>query len=149
MNIQNLLTALLKDKTDNTFIQFFRYLFVGGIAYIVDFGFLFILTEYVHLHYILSASLSFLAGLLVNYAISKIWVFSKGTVVNKQVEFMIFGLIGLVGLALNAGFMFLFTSFFSFHYLISKIQATVFVYLWNFTARKFLLFNNREQTTNG
>ena len=35
--IKNLSQKLLKDQTDKTKIQMFRYLFVGGAAFIVDF----------------------------------------------------------------------------------------------------------------
>ena len=29
---------LFSGDTDNTFIQFFRYVFVGGFAFVVDYG---------------------------------------------------------------------------------------------------------------
>jgi len=41
-----MIERLLKSRTDNTLIQLFRYTFVGGVAFIVDFGLLFILTDF-------------------------------------------------------------------------------------------------------
>ena len=41
MKIKELFTG----ETDNTFIQFFRYLFVGGFAFVVDYGTLMLLVE--------------------------------------------------------------------------------------------------------
>ena len=41
---------LFKEKTNNTFIQFFRYLFVGGFAAIVNIGMLFVFTHFIHLY---------------------------------------------------------------------------------------------------
>ena len=46
---------IFKGKTDNTIVQLFRYTFVGGFAFVVDFGLLYVLTEYAHFHYLLSA----------------------------------------------------------------------------------------------
>lgn len=58
---------ILFEPTDNTLIQLLRYTFVGGTAFIVDFGLLYVLTEYLNLHYLYSATLSFIAGVIVNY----------------------------------------------------------------------------------
>jgi len=52
----------------------------------------------------------------------------------------IFALVGGIGLGLNEVFLWLFTEMFAYHYLVSKLFSTGFVYLWNFAARKILLF---------
>ena len=134
------LNSIFIKSTNSIFIQFFRYFFVGGFAFIVDFGLLYILTEFVHFHYLLSASLSFFAGLILNYFLSTIWVFNKSKIKSKSAEFFIFAAIGLIGLGLNALFMWIFTDLLVLYYLISKIITTMLVYFWNFFARKFILF---------
>ncbi|MBW1971284.1 MAG: GtrA family protein [Deltaproteobacteria bacterium] len=135
-----MIEKLLKRKTNNIFIQLFRYTFVGGFAFIVDFGSLFVLTEFIHIYYLISAAIAFILGLGTNYILSIIWVFDKRIFKNKYIEFMIFGIIGIVGLGLNELFIWFFTEEMHFYYLISKIISTFFVYLWNFFARKFILF---------
>jgi len=135
------LEKIFVGETDNTFLQFFRYLFVGGGAFAVDFGLLFVFTHFLHLHYLLSATLSFIAGLLVNYFISTSWVFNRKTVKNKYFEFLIFAIIGVIGLGFNDLFMWIFTDRFGIYYLLSKIITTAIVYFWNFFARKYILFN--------
>lgn len=132
--------VLLKTKTDNTLIQLFRYTFVGGIAFIFDFGSLFILTEYFNVYYLISAALAFLLGLTINYVLSIIWVFDKRAIKSKYIEFVIFTLIGIVGLALNELLMWSFTEILNTHYLFSKLLTTALVYMWNFSIRKFILF---------
>jgi len=129
------------DKSDKTSIQLFKYFFVGGIAYTVDFGSLFILTDLVKIHYLISAAIAFTLGLITNYSLSIIWVFSKRTVANKRLEFILFSIIGLVGLGLNEVIIWFFTEWVHFHYLISKVFSTVVVFFWNFFARKKILFS--------
>ena len=129
------------DKSDKTSIQLFKYFFVGGIAYTVDFGSLFILTDLVKIHYLISAAIAFTLGLITNYSLSIIWVFSKRTVANKRLEFILFSIIGLVGLGLNEVIIWFFTEWIHFHYLISKVFSTVVVFFWNFFARKKILFS--------
>ena len=132
---------LIFNKSDKTSVQFFKYVLVGGIAYCIDFGSLFFLTEIVKIHYLLSAAIAFILGLSTNYALSILWVFSKRAFANKRVEFFIFSVIGLVGLGLNEVIIWFFTEFVHFHYLISKIFSTAVVFLWNFVARKKILFS--------
>ena len=140
-SISNRISSLVLNKSDKTSIQLLRYGFVGGIAYAVDFGSLFFLTEFMKIHYLVSAAIAFILGLLTNYALSIFWVFSKRAVSNRQVEFMIFSIIGLIGLGLNEGIIWFFTETVHFHYLISKIFSTVFIFFWNFFARKKALFS--------
>lgn len=134
---------LLKDKTDNTLIQLFRYTFVGGIAFIIDFSTLYILTEIFNIYYLFSAALAFLLGLAVNYILSILWVFKFRIIKSRYVEFIIFGIIGIIGLGLNELIIWTFTEFVGFHYMASKIVSTIIIYLWNFFARKYILYNKR------
>ena len=136
------LKEILFEQTSNSFYQLIRYVFVGGLAFVVDYGLLYILTEYAGLHYLLSATCSFLAGLIVNYLISTTWVFNQSKLKNKWMEFTIFGLIGVVGLGLNNLFLYLLTDKTGVHYMISKIVVAAIVMLWNFIARRIILFKN-------
>jgi putative flippase GtrA len=138
------LDALLRGSTDDTAIQLMRYTVVGGLAFAVDFGTLFVLTEAAGLHYLVSAALAFLLGLSTNYALSVTWVFPRRRLRSRWVEFGIFGAIGLVGLGMNEFVMWVLTDKLGVHYLGSKAASAVVVYLWNFFARKHTLFNKES-----
>lgn len=139
-SFQSLITKLFKAPSNNIFIQFFRYLFVGGTAFVVDFGLLYVFTDILNIHYLVSAGMSFVCGLLVNYFLSISWVFSQRKLANRLSELLVFAFIGCVGLALTSLLMWLFTDKAGLYYLLSKIITTVVVMLWNFLARKFTLF---------
>ena len=138
--IKNVSQKLLKDQTDKTRVQLFRYLFVGAAAFIVDFLSLFILTEFFGIYYLISAAIAFILGLIANYFLSISWVFNKRTLDNRTFEFGIFAIIGIVGLALNEVFIWVFTQDLQIYYLFSKILAAAIILFWNFFARKFTLF---------
>jgi putative flippase GtrA len=70
------LTKLLYEFTQNPFLQFFRYVFVGGSAFCVDAGTLFLLQR-AGVHYLLAAAAAFLLGLVVNFLLSKRFVFTE------------------------------------------------------------------------
>lgn len=141
------LQQLLVTETENTLVQLFRYTFVGGVAFIVDFGLLLVLTETGGINYLVSAAIAFTAGLTINYLLSIQWVFASRTLANRRAEFSIFAFIGIVGLGLNELFLWIFTDGAGWHYLASKIVATAIVFFWNFLARRFILFRKREVMT--
>jgi putative flippase GtrA len=122
------------------FQQLCRYTFVGAIAFAFDFVSLFALTHFGGVHYLVAAGMAFLIGLSANYALSIKWVFNRRSIGDKRIEFLLFAGIGLAGLGMNELFIWFFTEIARFHYLASKIVSTVFVYLWNFFARKYSLF---------
>ena len=138
--ITNLGQKLLKDQTNKTRIQLLRYLFVGGAAFIVDFISLYILTDFFGIYYLISAAIAFSLGLLVNYFLSVSWVFNQRKLKNRNYEFGVFAIIGIVGLGLNEVIIWFFTQELLIYYLLSKIFAAVIILFWNFFARKYVLF---------
>lgn len=118
--------------------QFIKYFSAALVGYVVDFGLLIFCTEVLHLHYILAAMIGFVAGLIVVYALSNRYVFGASKLKSRTAEFVIFAVIGIVGLLLLTALMWILTDLASINYIVSKILATVIVYAWNFFARKSL-----------
>ncbi len=136
---------ILFEKSNSTFIQFFRYGIVGGLAFLFDFGILIALTELLKIHYLTSAAISFIIGLCVNYFLSITWVFSKRALENAKHEFLIFSIIGVLGLGINQLGLYILTDFLAFHYTLSKIFTAILVFMWNFITRKLILFQTRKK----
>ena len=121
-------------------VQFMRYIFVGGFAFVVDYFLLYICTELGRLHYLLSATLSFVVGLIVNYILSTKWIFTKSKISSTTIEFFVYGIIGVIGLILTDILLYIFTDLMHIHYMISKIITAVIVMIWNFIGRRTILF---------
>lgn len=122
-------------------VQFLRYLTVGGVAFVADFSTLYALTEFANLHYLASATIGFLLGLLINYGLSVRWIFPVRTYrARARVEFILFAVVGIVGLALNNLCIFVLAEIVNLHYLHAKLIATSLVLLFNFGLRRRLLF---------
>ena len=135
------LKGLFITPTKNGVLQLVRYVFVGGIATVVDWGVLFILTEYAHLYYLVSAIIAFIAGLITNFILSKLLVFKANEArMNAVMEFVSYAIIGVIGLGITELIMFLFTDLWHTHYMISKIVATIIVFAWNYIARKLIVY---------
>ena len=150
---------LFVGKTDSTFVQFFRYIFVGGGATVVQWGLLILFRELVGLDANIANMIGFAGGLVSNYLVSKLWVFDEEStaVKNKGAEFTAFCIIGIVGFGINQGLVWLFDKPLARaevfgdiipadkYYLIGQVAATGIAFFWNFFARKFLLYNKKEQ----
>lgn len=129
------------NPTKNEFLQFFRYLFVGGIATIVDWGALFLLTDLAHIYHLISAVIAFIAGLITNFFLSKLLVFKANEArVNAVMEFVSYAVIGVIGLGITELIMYLFTNCWDAHYMVSKVIATAIVLIWNYLARKLIIY---------
>ena len=128
--------------TQNSFLQFFRYGFVGAVATVADWGVLYLLTEFAKIPYLISCVPAFLIGLTVNYLLSRFFVFSgEKNKHSASTEFVVYGIIGVIGLLLTVAIMYLLTQILRLpHYMISKIISTVVVFVWNFGARKVVLY---------
>lgn len=124
--------------------EFIRYFLASAIALLLDAGLLWSLTEFAGISYLVSGAIGFTAGLVAIYALSVYWVFTARAMRSPLAEFAIFAFIGLVGLCLNELILWLFTSLWSFYFLVSKIASVIVVFSWNFGARKWLLFRSRS-----
>ena len=139
--IKQFLHTVFVAPTNNWMLQLFRYGFVGGVAFLVDYGTLFVLTHYAGVPYLWSAAIAFILGLVTNYLISISWVFQHSGKMRVWQEFVCFAIIGVIGLGLNELIMYVGTDMMHLHYMISKLISTAIVFFWNFFARKFMLFN--------
>jgi putative flippase GtrA len=124
------------------FNESWKYFLVSLVALGVDYGLLVGLTSLGHLYYLISAAIGFLAGLGINYALSTAFVFREHRLADWRLEFLGFLLIGLVGLGLNEVLMKLFVETAGLGYALAKIPATGIGFLFNFSARRLLLFSS-------
>lgn len=127
--------------------ELWRYTIVGGAGFVVDFFILYALTEWGGFHYLVSATVGFSAGLVINYVFCIYWVFRHRAFGSARIEFAIFMAVGLGGLLLNDIFLAICTPLLEGNYMVAKIGAVGFIFLWNFFMRRQLLFVQRKQSS--
>jgi putative flippase GtrA len=132
--------SLFLAPTENTIIQLFRYAFVGGVAFVVDWLTMVILTEH-GLYYLIATVVGFILGLVANFILSKLLVFKKSNANLSLVrEFIDYAIIGVIGLGLTELLMYLLTDVCNVYYALSKVISAVIVLFWNFLARKVFIY---------
>ena len=128
--------------------EFFRYAIVGGIAFLADFGALVAVQELFLKSYdwgiYLATVFGFIIGLVVNYVLSLWFVFTqkKDQSNGRSVgAFLVFGIIGLLGLFWTEIGMWIGIGLLKWNYMIVKVLVTCAVFVWNYLGRKILIFN--------
>ena len=122
------------------FHETWKYFLVSLAALALDYGLLVALTALGRVHYLISAAVGFTAGLALNYALSVAFVFRERRIADRRWDFVGFALVGLAGLVLNEALMKLFVEWAGLGYALAKIPATGVGFVFNFGARRALLF---------
>ena len=138
--------ALFYKPTDNTLLQFLRYLFAGGGATVADWSVLYILRSLLSVQLYVSVAIAFCFGLCINYVLSKLFVFNGvSKKAGRTAEISVYLVTGLIGLGFTEGLMFVFCDLLNIYYMPSKIVTTALVLAWNFGSKKFILYREREK----
>ena len=119
--------------------QFMKFGVVGVIAFVIDYGFMVLLTEVFGVPYLISTTVSFIISVVFNYFASMRFVFKRKDDMSRRREFIIFVVLSVIGLVINDVFMWLMVDFLFIDYRISKIVVTFIVAVWNFVTRKIFL----------
>lgn len=134
---------IIVKKTDNGFLQFFRYLIAGGTATVADMTILFILYHLLGVNYLIATALGFVAGVTTNYLINITIVFESTG--KRKKEFSLFAIIGIGGLLWTELIMWTLAGNLHFPVMLAKIFAVGLVLNWNFFMRKKFVFKNGEK----
>ena len=112
-----------------------RFVLVGGACFILDYGLLYILTEYGGLHYLLSAGISFTVSVFVNYWLCLVCVFRGANAQTRRAKMLFFGS-SIAGLGLNQLLMWVLVDIAGIYYMIAKLIAAGIVMVWNYILKR-------------
>lgn len=121
--------------TNKRMQEIFRFLFVGGVCFFIDYFLLYAFTEYCGIPYLTSSGLSFAISLIVNYFMCILWVFSKAKKQNMKQGLVFIGS-SVAGLGINQICMWGFVEFLAMHYMVAKIFAAAIVMVWNYILKR-------------
>lgn len=125
--------------------EFCRYFLAGSLTFAADFAVLIALTEGVGLPYLVSNLFSVTVGIVVSYLFCIKWVFASRRYAECcSLEFGVFVLICLAGLALNELLLWFLVEILALHYLVAKIWVAGLVFIFNFLLKKRALFAPRS-----
>lgn len=143
---------LFFEKTENGLIKFFRYAFVGGIAFVVDYLTFTAVCQFGESQLVtaLATVAGFITGIITNFILSKKFVFQEeSTAKSAYGEFVGYAVIGIIGCVLNILLMMFATGVLSVNRYIAKIIVAVIVLFYNYISRKIILYTPSEKGNRG
>lgn len=136
--------GLFITPTENGLIKFFRYAFVGGIAFVVDYLFFavasIILGDDGRLSLDIAVVMGFIGGIITNFILSKKIVFTENANVGSKIEFIAYAIIGIIGCLINILLMNIAVEIMLINKYIAKVIVALIVLVYNYFARKILLY---------
>ena len=132
-------------KHKSLIMEMLRFALVGGTAFLLDFSVMYVFQEYVFRgeHVFIAVFLGYTVGLIYNFLLSSGYVFKNGfqKIKGKEISsFVIFTIIGLVGLLLTDILMFIFINILAIKYTVAKKISAGIVMFWNYLARKIIIY---------
>ena len=134
--------------------RFVKFLVVGTIGFVIDFGTLTLLKELVGLPTLLANTISFTAAVISNFTLNRYWTYPDSRSKNLSSQLVQFGMVSVVGLLLNNGILLLLERPFDAllaslnsgigGYIPAKMIATVVVLFWNFFINRYWTYNDVE-----
>ena len=122
-------------------IEFLLYGLTSLVSLIADFSVFSAGIRLFGIPWAYSATLGFVVGVLVNYALSIKFVFSEQRLKgNRTGEFVVFSTIGIIGLLITQGVLYVGIELLRTQPEVAKIFATAISFLANYFLRKYLLF---------
>jgi putative flippase GtrA len=116
-----------------------KYLVVGGLSALVDWGFFALFLYVFELHYLIAGTISFVLATGANYFLSVRFVFGAGRRKRAERIFLLY-VVSLVGIGFNLGMLTVGIDILHTHEMVSKIMATGMAFGWNFAARYYFVF---------
>lgn len=134
--------------------RFFKFLVVGTIGFIVDFGILTFLVEVFDFIPVFANTISFSAAVLSNFTLNRYWTYPDSRSKRRRVQLIQFGLVSVIGLVINNSILLLLQHPFELlldlshlpqaidGYIPAKMVATVVVLFWNFFINRYWTYND-------
>lgn len=133
-----MINRLLSNFTDKERIEeVIRFLIVGGGCFLLEYILLYVLTEYMHIGYLVSSAIAFTVSLLVNYILCLLVVFNVKH--QSSLEIGLFIITSLIGLIINQGVMWFLVELIAWWYMFAKVIASGIVMIWNYITKRYIL----------
>lgn len=118
------------------------YLIFGGLTTVVDFLIYVVMTDLVHINYLISNVLAFSGAVVFAFVTNKLYVFKSHSFESRRLFYEVTTFIGarLFSLVVNMVILYVFVEWVGLDDLLVKIAASVVVVMMNYVISKWLVF---------
>ncbi len=135
--------------------RFSKFLIVGTIGFVVDFGTLTLLKELFQTPTLIANTISFSMAVISNFTLNRYWTYPDSREKKLSSQLGQFAVVSIVGLVINNTLLLLLEGpfdslletvgiFVGRGYIPAKMVATVVVLFWNFFVNRYWTYNDVE-----
>jgi dolichol-phosphate mannosyltransferase len=125
--------------------RFLKFAIVGGSGVIVNMGLLFILSEFFHIHYIISSIIAIETSIILNFVLNDIWTWAdraKKTFIQRFIQYHI--AVGVTAILVNWILLIFLTEIVGLYYLVSNLIGIGAGTLANYVINDLWTFNKKS-----
>lgn len=127
-------------KSRPTVRQFIKFSIIGGFNTLVDLSLYVFFTRVVGWHYLLAATIAFIAASSGSFLFNRYWTFRLSGKENIHWEYLKFILVAAIGLLFTILFLYILVDKFYWYDLLAKVVTIFVVVNWNFWLQKYWTF---------
>lgn len=120
--------------------KLYQYIIVGGLCAALDISLFLLLRQYIAMHYLGVATLSFMVATFVNYILCTRFVFKQPQRRSVSSRFLLTYFVSGIGLTIHHICLFLAFEWFALPLILAKLFAMGIAFGWNFLSRKHIVF---------
>jgi putative flippase GtrA len=120
--------------------HFLRNTVVAGASFVVDFGIFLLLNKTINSS--LALIIGYIAGLGLNYLLSRFWVFQERRFKKTSVEFTVFSIFALSGLVVDLSIFTIAQTVLPDWF--ARLVSIGVAFLWNFALKEYILFRPKR-----
>ena len=122
-----------------------RYLFAGGSAAAANIITLYVLTEFMHVWYLLSSILALIVGFALSFILQKFWTFRNMPLNRVQVQLPLHILLSLFNLVLNTIFLYALVEWAHTWYILAQLISGAALACMNYFVYKWYIFPDESR----
>ena len=126
------------------FPKFSKYLMIGGTSALIDLSLFYLMAILMEMHFIVSATISFILATLANYFIGIRFLFNSGIRFNKKEEIILVFFISSVGLGINLASLYALSVWVGLGLMVPKVIASLSALVWNYSMRNNFVFREEK-----
>lgn len=126
------------------YAQFIRFCIAGGLAFTVNIGVLYTLTDILRVYYLISTVGAFLVSLAVSFTLQKFWTFKDHSRDHLHIQMPLYFGMQLGSVSVNAALMYVFVEYLHIWYVFSQVIISLALAVVVFFINKGYIFKQGE-----
>lgn len=127
------------------YFKYVKYIVSGSTAALTNIALLYVLTEYGHIYYLLSAAVAFIFSVMVSFVLQKYWTFGDTARAGMERQALLYLAVSLVNLGLNTLLLYMFVEFLHMWYVVAAIVASAIMAVITFFIYRYVIFTGADR----